>query len=116
MKTAGHSTQTLRAEAKQFQTKEFEILTSHSERIDQQLQRIQDSLRTINTKDDASAEAFTAMQNAVKESQETMKSSFSAWSDSLRTTSQMMCKELCAANQSNFASVSIGLFMFDLFN
>lgn len=107
MKTAGHSTQTLRAEAKQFQTKEFEILTSHSERIDQQLQRIQDSLRIINTKDDASAEAFTAMQNAVKESQETMKSSFSAWSDTLRTTSHMMCKELCAANQSNFASVCL---------
>lgn len=109
MKTAGHSTQTLRAEAKQFQTKEFEILTSHSERIDQQLQRIQDSLRIINTKDDASAEAFTVMQNAVKESQETMKSSFSAWSDTLRTTSQMMCKELCAANQSNFASLENAL-------
>ncbi|KAG2138000.1 P-loop containing nucleoside triphosphate hydrolase protein, partial [Suillus clintonianus] len=109
MKTAGHSTQTLRAEAKQFQTKEFDILTSHSERIDQQLQRIQDSLRTINTKDDASAEALTAMQNAVKESQETMKSSFSAWSDSLRTTSQTMCKELYAANQSNFASVENAL-------
>ncbi|KAG1875275.1 P-loop containing nucleoside triphosphate hydrolase protein [Suillus tomentosus] len=105
MKTSGHSTQMLRIEAKQFQTKEFEILTSHSERIDQQLQRIQDSLRIINTKDDASTEALTAMQNAVKESQETMKSSFSAWSDSLRTTSQTMYKELYAANQSNFASL-----------
>ncbi|KAG2349879.1 kinesin-domain-containing protein [Suillus weaverae] len=102
MKTAGHSTQTLRAEAKQFQTKELEILTSHSERIDQQLQRIQDSLRIINAKDDVSAEAITAMQNAVKESQETMKSSFSAWSDTLRITSQMMYKELYTANQSNF--------------
>ncbi|KAG2144941.1 P-loop containing nucleoside triphosphate hydrolase protein [Suillus cothurnatus] len=109
MKTAGHSTQTLRAEAKQFQTKEFEILTSHSERIDQQLQRMQDSLRIINAKDDVSAEAITAMQNAVKESQETMKSSFSAWSDSLRTTSQTICKELYAANQSHFASLENAL-------
>ncbi|KAG1756753.1 P-loop containing nucleoside triphosphate hydrolase protein [Suillus paluster] len=109
IKTAGHSTQTLRAEAKQFQTKELEILTSHSERIDQQLQRIQDSLRIINAKDDVSAEALAAMQNAVKESQETMKSSFSSWSDGLRTTSQTMCKELCAANQSNFASLENAL-------
>jgi kinesin family protein 11 len=107
MKTTGHSTQTLRAEAKQFQAKELEILTSHSERIDQQLQHIQDSLRIINTKDDVSAEALTAMQNAVKESQETMKSSFSSWSDSLRSTCQMMCKDLYASNQSNFASVRI---------
>ncbi|KAG1827268.1 P-loop containing nucleoside triphosphate hydrolase protein [Suillus subaureus] len=105
MKTASHSTQTLRAETKQFQTKEFEILTSHSERIDQQLQRIQDSLRIINAKDDVSAEAITTMQNSVKESQETMKSSFSAWSDSLRTTSQMMYNEVYTANQSNFASL-----------
>ncbi|KAG1753481.1 P-loop containing nucleoside triphosphate hydrolase protein [Suillus lakei] len=109
MKTAGHSTHTLRTEAKQFQTKEFEILTNHSERIDQQLQRIQDSLRIINAKDDVSAEALTAMQNAVKESQETMKSSFSAWSDTLRTTSQMICKELYAANQSNFTSLENAL-------
>ncbi|KAG1853753.1 P-loop containing nucleoside triphosphate hydrolase protein [Suillus subalutaceus] len=109
MKTASHSTQTLRAEAKQFQTKEFEILTSHSERIDQQLQRIQDSLRIINAKDDVSAEAIATMQNAVKESQETMKSSFSAWSDSLRTTSQMMYNEVYIANQSNFASLENAL-------
>ncbi|KAG2157121.1 P-loop containing nucleoside triphosphate hydrolase protein [Suillus clintonianus] len=109
MKTAGHTTQTLRAEAKQFQTKEFDILTSHSERIDQQLQRIQDSLRIINAKDDASAEAVAAMQNAVKESQETMKSSFSCWSDSLRTTTQTMCKEVYATNQSNFASLENSL-------
>lgn len=116
MKTAGHSTQTLRAEAKQFQTKELEILTSHSERVDQQLQRIEDSVRIINTKDDASAEALTAMQNAVKESQETMKSSFSAWSESLRTTCHMMCKDLCATNESNFASVRIIQLMIELFN
>ncbi|OJA08139.1 hypothetical protein AZE42_04154 [Rhizopogon vesiculosus] len=105
MKTAGHSTQTLRAEAKQFQTKELEVLTNHSERIDQQLQRIQDSLRIINTKDDVSTEALAAMQNAVRESQETMKSSFGSWSNSLRTTCQMMCKDLCATNESNFTSL-----------
>lgn len=115
MKTAGHSTQTLRAEAKQFQAKELEILTSHSERIDHQLQRIQDSFRIINTKDDASGEALIAMQNAVKESQEATKSSFSSWSESLRMTCQMMCTDLCATNQSNFASVRIVHLMFEVF-
>jgi len=116
IKTAGHSTQTLRAEAKQFQMKELEILTSHSERIDQQLLRIQDSMRIINTKDDASVEALATIQNAVKESQDTMKSSFSSWSESLRTTCQMMCKDLYAANQSNFASVRAIQLIFELFN
>ncbi|KIJ69381.1 hypothetical protein HYDPIDRAFT_145382 [Hydnomerulius pinastri MD-312] len=109
IKTSGHTTQNLRTEAKTYHTKELEILTSHSERIDQQLQRIQDCLRVINAKDDASAEAMGMMQNAVKDSQETLKSSFAAWSDSLRTSSQTLCKELYSANQSNFAAVENGL-------
>jgi len=96
--------------------KELEILTSHSERIDQQLLRIQDSMRIINTKDDASVEALATIQNAVKESQDTMKSSFSSWSESLRTTCQMMCRDLYAANQSNFASVRAIQLIFELFN
>ncbi|KAF9227911.1 kinesin-domain-containing protein [Gyrodon lividus] len=109
IKTAGHNTQNLRTEAKTYHTKGLETLTSHSERIDQQLQRIQDSLRVINVKDDVSVEALGIMQNTVKDSQETFKSSFAAWSDSLRTSSQTLCKELCSANQSNFVAVEDAL-------
>ncbi|KAI6022678.1 kinesin motor domain-containing protein [Pisolithus marmoratus] len=103
------STQNLRAEAKTYHTRELETLTSHSERIDQQLQRIQDSLRIINAKDDASAEALGILRNVVKDSQETLKSSFAAWSDALRTSSQTLSTELYAANQSNFAAVENAL-------
>lgn len=105
MKTAGHSTQNLRTETKAFHTKEHEIMTAHSERIDQQLQRIQDSLCVINAKDDASAEAIGIMQSAVRESQDTIRSSFAAWSDGLRRSSQVLCNELYSMNQSNFAAV-----------
>ncbi|KAI6108999.1 P-loop containing nucleoside triphosphate hydrolase protein [Pisolithus croceorrhizus] len=104
IKVAAHSTQSLRAEAKTYHTRELETLTSYSERIDQQSQRIQDSLRLINAKDDASAEALGILHNAVKDSQETLKSSFAAWSDALRTSSQTLSTELYAANQSNFAA------------
>ncbi|KAF8844950.1 kinesin-domain-containing protein [Paxillus ammoniavirescens] len=109
IKIAGHNTQNLRTEAKTYHTKELEILTSHSERIDQQLQRIQNSLRVINAKDDASTEALGIVQNAVKDSQETFKGSFAAWSDSLRTSSQTLSKELYSANQSNFVAVEDAL-------
>ncbi|KAF9246508.1 P-loop containing nucleoside triphosphate hydrolase protein [Melanogaster broomeanus] len=109
IKTAGHNTQNIRMEAKTYHTKELEILTGHSERIDQQLQRIQDSLRVINSKDDASVEALGIMQNVVKDSQETFKSSFAAWSESLRTGSQTLCKELYFANQSNFVAIEDAL-------
>lgn len=105
IKTADHSTQSIRAEAKIYHTKELEILTSHSERVDQGLQRVQNSLRIINAKDDASAEALGILQNAVKDSQEALKSSFAAWSDSLRTSSLILSRQLYAANQENFAAV-----------
>lgn len=105
MKIAGHSTENLRSEAKAHHTKEHEIMTAHSERIDQQLQRIQDALCVINAKDDASAEAIGIMQNAVRESQETIRSSFAAWSDGLRRSSQVLCNELYSMNQSNVAAV-----------
>ncbi|KAH7889682.1 P-loop containing nucleoside triphosphate hydrolase protein [Phlebopus sp. FC_14] len=105
IKTGGHVTQNLRMETKMYCTKELEVLTSYSQRIDQQLQHIQDSIRVISAKDDASAEALGILQNSVKESQETLKVSFTAWSDSLRASSQMLNKELCSANQSNFALV-----------
>lgn len=105
IKTAGHSTESLRTEAKAYHNKEHEITTAHSERIDQQLQRIQDSLRVINAKDDASAEAIGIMQSVVRESQDTIKSSFAAWSDSLRKSSQTLCHGLYSMNQSNFAAV-----------
>lgn len=105
MKTASHSTENLRTEAKVYYTKEHEIMTAHSERIDQQLQRIQDSLRIINAKDDASTEAIGIMQSALRESQDTIKSSFAAWSDGLRRSSQVLCSELYSTNQSNFTAV-----------
>lgn len=109
IKTADHSTQNLRAEAKIYHTKELEILTSHSERIDQELQRVQNSLRIINAKDDVSAEALGILHNAVKDSQEALKSSFTAWSDSLRTSSQTLSEQLYAANQGNFTAVETAL-------
>lgn len=105
IKTAGHSTENFRTEAKAYHAKEHEIMTAHSERIDQQLQRVQDSLRVINTKDDASAEAMGIMQSTVRDSQDTIRSSFAAWSDSLRRSSQALCNNLYSMNQSNFAAV-----------
>ncbi|KAI6005931.1 P-loop containing nucleoside triphosphate hydrolase protein [Pisolithus albus] len=109
IKVAAHSTQNLRAEAKTYHTKELETLTNYSDRIDQQSQRIQDSLRIINAKDDASAEALKILHNAVKDSQETLKSSFAAWSDALRASSQALSTELYVANQCNFTAVENAL-------
>ncbi|KAH7914713.1 P-loop containing nucleoside triphosphate hydrolase protein [Hygrophoropsis aurantiaca] len=108
-KLSGQSAQNLRAEVKQHQAKELEILSSHSERIDLQLQRMQDSLKVIGSKDDVSMEALKIMQKAVSTSQETMKSSFAAWSEGLRSNCQNLCQDLVSINQINFTAVEDAL-------
>jgi len=57
IKTSNQSTTKLHAEAKQYQTKELEILVGQSERIDVQLKRVKDALQVIQSKDAISGEA-----------------------------------------------------------
>lgn len=84
----------LRAESKEYQNKELKNLAGQSERVDIQLQRIQDALQIIQSKDTASSEAITAIQNAVKETQEGFKSGFASWSETLLRSCEKLCVEL----------------------
>ncbi|EIW85175.1 kinesin-domain-containing protein [Coniophora puteana RWD-64-598 SS2] len=104
-KTFSSHAEKLRSEIKQFQTKELESMSSHSERIDHQLKRVQDSLKVIQTKDEVSADALVVMQNAVQESQTTLKSGFVAWSESLRSTCKTVSKESFDSNLANLTAI-----------
>lgn len=94
IKTSSYTTAKLRAEAKQYQTKELETLASQSERIDAQLQKVQDAIQLIQSKDSVSNEAITVIQAAVKETKESFKNGYTAWSETLNQSCEVMCKEL----------------------
>ncbi|KII88479.1 hypothetical protein PLICRDRAFT_161615 [Plicaturopsis crispa FD-325 SS-3] len=109
IKTSTQNTLKLRAEAKQYQTKELQALANHSERIDQQLQRVQDALSVIQSKEDVSTEALASIQIIVKETHESFQSGFVAWSESLKATCAAMCKEVEASSMTGLSTVEKAL-------
>lgn len=83
----------IRTEAENYRTKELETLTGFSARINQQLEKLQEDLKTIHSKEEASDEAMGAIRRAVEETQEGMKSAFTSWSENLRLHCETTCKE-----------------------
>jgi kinesin family protein 11 len=109
IKSSSRSTLKLCSEAKQFETKELDALAAHSERIDQQLQRVQEALGVIQAKDGADSEALGVVQSVLKETHETFKSGFGAWGESSRKSCEGMCKEAELAGVGGFTAVEKAL-------
>lgn len=99
----------MRTETKQFEAKELEVLAAHSERVDQQLQRIQEALTFIQAKDSVETEALGIAQNVLKETHETFRSGFGVWGETLRKTCNTVCKEVEMAGVEGFAAVELAL-------
>lgn len=113
IKTSVHTTTKLRAEANQYQTKELEILASQSERIDGQLQKVQDALQMIQSKDSVSSEAIAVIQVAVKETQESFKNGYTAWSETLNQSCGIICKELQTNGINELTTVGLSRYTTD---
>ncbi|KAJ6496722.1 kinesin 2 [Mycena vitilis] len=109
LKSSSQSTTKLRTEAKQFEVKELQALASHSERIDQQLKRIQSALVVVHAKDTAEAEALVLVQNAVKETHETFHVGFAAWATTLKTSCETTCSQANDVGLEAFAAVERAL-------
>ncbi|KAJ7063348.1 P-loop containing nucleoside triphosphate hydrolase protein [Mycena amicta] len=86
LKNSAQSTTKLRAEAKQFEAKELESLAGFTERVNEQLQRVQAALAVVQSKDAVEADALAIVKNVVKETHETFRVGFTAWSVSLKQT------------------------------
>ncbi|KAJ7936676.1 hypothetical protein B0H13DRAFT_1853106 [Mycena leptocephala] len=104
-KSSSQSTTKLCTEAKQFEAKELEALAGHSERIDQELKRIQAALAVVHAKDTAEAEALALVQNAVKETHETFRVGFAAWATTLKTSCETTCSQ---ANDAGLEAFTTG--------
>jgi kinesin family protein 11 len=105
VETSSSNLQKLLTEAQQFRMKETHSLAAHSKRIDQQLQRVQNCAQDIRGKDETSNEAITAIQALVKETQETFKNGFVAWSEGVKKSNESLCNELEKNSEAGFGSV-----------
>ncbi|TFY60095.1 hypothetical protein EVG20_g7553, partial [Dentipellis fragilis] len=105
IKSSSQNMVRLRAGAEQFQAKEVETLTTHSERITEQIQRVQTSLQLIQAKDEVSSQAITAVQAAITTAHDSIRTSFSSWSEKLSATSTSTCEEVEKASISSCQTV-----------
>ncbi|KAJ7920103.1 P-loop containing nucleoside triphosphate hydrolase protein [Mycena leptocephala] len=109
LKASSHSTTKLRTEAKQFEAKELEALTGHSERVDQQLKCIHSALAVVHAKDTAEAEALAVVQTTLKETREAFRVGFASWSNTLKRSCETTCMEINDAGLEAFTTAEKAL-------
>jgi len=116
LKTTSHHHERLHTGAKQFCTSELETLAAQSERIDQQLQRVQDALGVIQAQDKLSQEAIIVVKDVVKDTSEKVKNELKTWSEDLMKNCDTLSKEVEANGTSGFVVVRVChvLFVHDL--
>lgn len=92
--SASQSAATLRSDAEQHQTKELEALTNYSDRIGEQIRRVNETLQVIQAKDEASSEAVSVIESAINEAHQAIKTGFASWSETFRVSTFSMCTQI----------------------
>ncbi|KAF7363485.1 Kinesin motor domain-containing protein [Mycena sanguinolenta] len=109
IKASSQSTAKLQTEAKQFEAKELEALAGHSERVDQQLKRVNAALAMVQAKDTAEAEALVIVQTALKEMHESFRVGFTTWASTLTKSCETTCNQANEAGLEAFGAVEKAL-------
>lgn len=107
IKLSNQSTSKLRDEAKKYETKELSDLANQSERIDVQLQKVQDTMKVIQAQDTSSDKAIATLEGAVDDARESFKNGFLTWSETVRQTFDGICHDLQVANASSYNTVRL---------
>ncbi|CDO71222.1 hypothetical protein BN946_scf184863.g18 [Trametes cinnabarina] len=92
LKLAAQHLHKVRNETEQFQMKELEALSAISNRLKDQLERVQEGLQLIRSKEDASKEAIDTIRNVIGEAQDNMKSDFAAYAEELSRHCAAICE------------------------
>ena len=93
VKVSSQHISTIRNETEQYRTKELETLASISARINQQIEKVQEALKTIRAKEDASDEAVRTIHTTMQDTQEGLKAALGTWADTMREHCEETCKE-----------------------
>ena len=83
----------IQTEAGQYHAKELENLTGISAKINQQIEKVQETLKLIHAKEAASDEAVSAIRSTVEETHEGVQSALSSWTDTMRQHCEETCKQ-----------------------
>ena len=64
-------------------------------------------MQIVQSKDAISTEAVTAIQTAVKDTQESFRNGFATWSETLKKSCEVICKELQTTAVNDLGTVSL---------
>lgn len=96
----------IQTEAGQYHAKELENLTGISAKINQQIEKVQEILKVIRTKEDASDEAVDNLETTLTSTQDAIKTSFDSWAGDIRRHYETTCKEAEASITTSYSTVS----------
>ena len=86
VKLVSQSSLKLRNETQNFQSHELSTLASYTERVDQQVLRLQQALLSIQSSDASEAEALGVARKILGETHQAFKTSFGGWSERFKRT------------------------------
>ncbi|KAI0831405.1 kinesin-domain-containing protein [Trametes gibbosa] len=95
----------VKAETEQFQTKELEAISAISNRLKDQLEKVQEALQLIHAKEDTSKEAVDTICTTINEAQNNMKNEFSVYAEGLRKHCEAICEEAQASSLASCTTV-----------
>ncbi len=96
----------VKSEAEQCCAKVTEVFNGLRARVSEELDKVQEAAKTINAKDEQSEESMTAIRSTVEEVQETIKGSFTSWSEGVRQHVEDATKQMEESAIAECAAVS----------
>ncbi|CAK5277692.1 unnamed protein product [Mycena citricolor] len=104
VKISSKSTAKLRSDAKQFESKELDALAGYSDRVSEQLKRIQSTLSIIQTSDKTESDAILMLQTSLNETTEALRSGAVTWGAGLKQTCEAASSSASKRCGETFAS------------
>ncbi|KAI8998545.1 kinesin-domain-containing protein [Trametes punicea] len=98
MKLAAQHLHRVKSESEQFQTKELEALAGISNRLKEQLDKVQEALQLIHAKEETAKETVDTIRNTISETYGSLQTCFATYAEDLRRHCEAICEEAQASS------------------
>lgn len=105
VKVASQHLSKIKGETEQFHAKELDALSTISNRLKEQLDKVQEVLKLINAKEESSKEAVDIVRATITDAQRSMQDGFDSYAGQLRQHCENVCKEAEASSLAGCATV-----------
>lgn len=99
----------LHREVRQFETEHLESLTAQTNRVEEQLQKLAESIIVVQSHDRAESKVLQAMQSTVQETITSLQTESVTWNDKWRETSQRQRQTIEDLSNESFTSLENAL-------